>query len=166
MFFGNDCGVRDREGAAHVDAPLARSESSLAIGGAQPHQRARRKRELPRGMTAAQAEHRFARESPRLVESALRILGAMQWDGDDQHFSRRLISQLGNGHGEHAAEIPRGRMQAVVFERVDGFAHAAFVKPVRNGANKVGRSNPASAAKRGGVYARVEFRSFKRIAAA
>jgi hypothetical protein len=84
----------------------------------------------------------------RLIESALRVLGAMERHGDYEHFSGRFAGQLSDGAGQQAAELARGGVQAVVFESVDGLTHPAFVDAVRDGANKWRRGEAASAAKR------------------
>ena len=96
-------------------------------------------------MGVAEADQGFSSQCSRLVEAALGVLRAVQRNGYDKHLGRCFICQLCNGDRQHLAEIPSGRMQAVVFEHVNRIAHAAFVDAVSNGAREGRRGEAAGA---------------------
>ena len=57
------------------------------------------------------------------------------------------IGELRDRVGQHLPKPLRGRMQAAVFERVDGLTHVALVEAVGNGADKGRRRQAAGTAK-------------------
>jgi len=87
-------------------------------------------------------------EGARLIETALRELGTVQRHRNDQHFGWSLAGELRDGFGEHPAKALSGGVQAIVFEGVNGFPHAALVGTIRNGSDEGRRRQAAGAAKR------------------
>jgi hypothetical protein len=131
------CGwVSDFEGAADVDTTLAWSESSLAAGGPLTDERTRRESELPLRMAFTQRAQGMLRERPGLIESALSMLGAEERHGNDEHLSGCFGGELADRFGQHLAEFAGSGVHAVVFERVEGRAHAILVGSVGYGAHK------------------------------
>ena len=98
------------------------------------------------GWLSAEKSQRLSRQRPRLVEAALRVLGAVQRHRNHQHFAGRLAGKLRNRLSQHSAQPARGRMQPVIFERVDRALHAAPIGAIRNRAHKRRRRKPAGAA--------------------
>ncbi len=148
VFHGDGSRIGDREGSAHIQAPLAEREAGLALGGAQAHERAGGQREPPLGVGLAQKTQRVDGQRPRLVEAALGILRPVQRHGNHQHLGRRFGSQLGDGLGQHPAQPAGGGMQPVVLERVDGRLHAVLVRSVGHRPHKRRRREPAGSAQR------------------
>ena len=72
----------------------------------------------------------------------------MQRHRNDEHFGGSLAGELRDGLGQHASKAFSSGMQAIVFESVDGFAHAALVEAIGDGADEGRRRQAASAAKR------------------
>jgi hypothetical protein len=144
--------IGDPEGTANVVAALAGRESRLAFGGAQSHERSRRKREMPVGMRFAQNVDGALCEGSGLVEAALSVLGAVQWYGNDEQFGGRIGCKLSDGGSENDAKRAGSGMDAVVLQRMDGGAHAAIIGSERDSACKGRRREAAGAAKmRGGI---------------
>jgi len=86
-------------------------------------------------------------ERTRLIEPALRVLGAMQRHRNDEHFGGRIGGELRNGIGEHTTKPARCGVQAVVLEGVDRLTHAALIEAIGDGADKRRRRQAASTAK-------------------
>ena len=139
--------IGDRKCAAHVEPALTRREAGLGIGGAEPHERAGGQSEAPLRMAVVQELERFDGERARLIESALSVLGTMQRHRNDEHFGGSLTGELRDALGQHASKAFSSGMQAIVFESVDGLAHAALVKAIGDGADEGRRGQAASAAK-------------------
>ena len=90
---------------------------------------------------------RLGGKRARLVESALRVLGAVQRHGNHEQIGGSLAGELRDRVGQHLPKPLRGRMQAAVFERVNGLTHVALIEAVGNGADKWRRRQAAGAAK-------------------
>jgi hypothetical protein len=125
--------IRLWRGARPAWLPVARRRMSVLGASASRHC----------GWLCAKEFERLNGKRARLIESALRVLGAVQRHGDYEHFSGRFAGQLSDGAGQQAAELARGGVQAVVFESVDGLTHPAFV-------DAVARRREQMAAGRGG----------------
>ena len=104
VLLGNRGGIGDHKCSAHVQSALAPGESSLALGGPQPHQRRRSQREPPLRMRLAQRLKRMKSQRASLVEAALGILRAVQRHRNHQHLGWRFIRQLSNCLGQHPAQ--------------------------------------------------------------
>lgn len=85
-------------------------------------------------------------ESTGLVETALLVLRAMEWHGNDKHVSWRIRGELNDGGGEHRSEPAGRRMDAVVLQSMDCCAHPAVIGAERNCTCKRRRCQAAGAA--------------------
>ena len=141
-------GIGDGKCTADVDAAFARVESGLALGGAQTHERAGSERKPPLRVAHAQELKRLNGKRARLVESALRVFGAVKRNWDNQHFGGSLAGELRDCIGHQAAQLASGGVQAIVFESVDGVTHATLVDAVGDSTDKWRRGESAGAAKR------------------
>jgi hypothetical protein len=149
MLAGDSCPVCNGECAADVHPAPTGGEAGLALRGAQAHQAVGGEAKLPRWVGLAQETQSVLSERPGLIESALGLFGMMKRNGDDEHGKQRLIGQAGDGLGEHATQH-RGRgMQTLIFEGMDGVAHAVLVEAEGDGAKERRRSEAADAAPRG-----------------
>lgn len=88
-------------------------------------------------------------QDARLVESALSELGAMKRHGDHKQRCGG-VRKLCDGAGEDRAQSAGNRLDAIVFQRMDRSAHAAFISTEGDGADKRRRRKTAGAAKLGG----------------
>ena len=60
----------------------------------------------------------------------------MQWNGNNQKSGWGVGLKIRDGLRQHAPEPPGDGGQAVVFECMNGVAHAARIRPKRNGAHE------------------------------
>jgi hypothetical protein len=104
---GNGRRRGDSKRAAHIETALTRSQASLALGGAQTHERCRRKRELNGRATPAQRCDRFCGKNARLIEAAARILRSMERHGNHQHLAWQLESELQQSIRKHPPKPAR-----------------------------------------------------------
>jgi hypothetical protein len=148
---GDGARIGHGEGAADVAAALVRAESGLAVSGANADDGVGRESETPAGMGVMERPNGGFGEQTRLVEPALSMLGAVQRNGDYREVQRGVCSQLRDGLGEETAERARGRRKPLIFQRMDGVAHAVFVGAVGYGADEAGRGETADAADGGGI---------------
>ena len=167
MCFMRDGGrIGNRECAAHIQPPLARRQAGLALGGAQPHQRARGQREPPLRMASCAGHRSASTASERAwLKPRWAYFERCSGTGTTSISAGRFAGQLGDGLGQHPAQPAGRRMQPVVLERVDGRLHAALVRPVGHGPHKRRRRQAAGPAERGTRRAEPQ-RRVKRVAAA
>ena len=144
----NSRGIGDGKCAAYIQATLARGEAGLRIGGPQTHESAWSEGQPPFRMRPAKDLESMDGERTRLIETALRIFGAVQRHRNDEHFGRSIGGELRDGIGEHTTKPARRRVQAVVLEGMDCFSHAALIETIGNGADKRRRRQATRAAKR------------------
>ena len=98
-------------------------------------------------MGSAEESKRLDGERAGLIESALRVLGAMQRHRNDKHFGGSLAGKLRDRLGQHASKAFRRGMKMIVFEGVNGFPHPAVVNAKGDGADEGRRRKTACAAK-------------------
>ena len=158
---GNEGRVRDTECMAQVNAALTRSESGLTFCSALAEQDCGCKFQMPGRMRLVQGCEGMHCEEAGLVESAARLLGGVQRNGNDEQLRRRVSGELLYRVGEHVTQRSSGRFEAAVFEGVDGVAHAAFIGGPCYGALKGGRAHAAGPAER----CFVDWRSGKAVSA-
>ena len=139
------------ERSTHIQTALARCQSCLGLGCAQPDESAGGKGQAPVGRSFAQRCKGFSRNQPRLIETAVSLLCAMQRNWNHQHLAGRFSRQLLDRAREDLAELTGSGAQAAVFECVDQVAHAAFIRPVGNSLHKGRGGEPAGTAQTGYV---------------
>ncbi len=149
IFAGDRGRIGDAKRSAKVEAALAGCESSLTLGGALSQQCLRGKGQLPGGVSPAQRNQCFCGKQTGLVKAATAIFGAMKGNRYDKQFCRSLVCQLRDSVGEQASERARNGPEFVVFEGVDGVAHATVVGGAGNGALEGRRRQAAGAAECG-----------------
>jgi len=144
----NSCRISDNKSTPHIQPALAGRKACLALRGALANERVVGQSKPPRGMAAGKRLQGVAGECAGLVESAFRVPGAMKRNRNHQHFSRRVGCELADCTRQTIAEFACRRLQPVIFERVNGCLHAAFVQAECDRADKRRRGEATNAAQR------------------